>query len=169
MLSAQEKLIKTSIFFVLTFQIALDTAYWTVYNHITIWGSIAVFFLLQFSYSYIVGGAYIGSLATVNQIKVFKFCSLRCLQLLYYVTATIKYCTVQKQLSNYSRFAKNLPSAEIIKLFFFDDAFFKLKTQFGLLNFLLSERKLQLKFIFETQPEMKSPDNLPKVEKSKNE
>jgi phospholipid-translocating ATPase len=31
---------------VVTAQIALDTFYWTVYNHIVIWGSLAFYFLL---------------------------------------------------------------------------------------------------------------------------
>lgn len=46
-------------------QISLDTAYWTLYNHITIWGSLAVFFILQFAYNYLFQGAYIGTLVKV--------------------------------------------------------------------------------------------------------
>ena len=48
------------------FQIALDTTYWTVFNHITIWGSILVYFLLQFVSNFLLGGKYIGSLYMVR-------------------------------------------------------------------------------------------------------
>ena len=47
-------------------QIALDTAYWTVFNHIMIWGSLLVYFVLQFSYNYLLNGEYIGTLDKVT-------------------------------------------------------------------------------------------------------
>ena len=31
-------------------QIALDTTYWTVFNHITIWGSLAIYFIMVIGY-----------------------------------------------------------------------------------------------------------------------
>lgn len=62
--------VATILVVVVTAQVALDTSYWTAFNHITIWGSIAVYFLLQFSYNYIFGGAYVGSLAKVNKTHV---------------------------------------------------------------------------------------------------
>ncbi len=45
---------------------ALDTAYWTVFNHVTIWGSLVVYFALQFIYNYLFNAAYVGSLAVVS-------------------------------------------------------------------------------------------------------
>ena len=48
-------------------QIALDTAYWTVFNHIMIWGSLLVYFVLQFSYNYLLNGEYIGTLDKVRK------------------------------------------------------------------------------------------------------
>ncbi|KAK2721275.1 hypothetical protein QYM36_003528, partial [Artemia franciscana] len=47
---------------VVTAQMALDTAYYTVWNHITIWGSLGFYFILQFFYNYVIGGSYVGSL-----------------------------------------------------------------------------------------------------------
>nr|XP_032514835.1 probable phospholipid-transporting ATPase IM isoform X3 [Danaus plexippus plexippus]XP_032514836.1 probable phospholipid-transporting ATPase IM isoform X3 [Danaus plexippus plexippus] len=39
-----------------TTQIALDTTYWTVFNHITIWGSLVSYFVLDYFYNYVIGG-----------------------------------------------------------------------------------------------------------------
>ncbi|XP_036318105.1 phospholipid-transporting ATPase ID isoform X3 [Rhagoletis pomonella] len=46
-----------------TAQIALYTSYWTIFNHITIWGSLICFFVLDYFYNYVFGGPYVGSLA----------------------------------------------------------------------------------------------------------
>jgi hypothetical protein len=35
-------------------------------NHVTIWGSLAVYFILQFGYNYLFGGTYVGSLTMVS-------------------------------------------------------------------------------------------------------
>ncbi|XP_055909383.1 phospholipid-transporting ATPase ID isoform X2 [Eupeodes corollae] len=45
-----------------TAQIALYTSYWTVVNHIMIWGSLIWYFILDYFYNYIIGGPYVGSL-----------------------------------------------------------------------------------------------------------
>ncbi|KAI8128150.1 Phospholipid-transporting ATPase IC [Lucilia cuprina] len=45
-----------------TAQIALYTSYWTIFNHITIWGSLIWYFVLDYFYNYVVGGPYVGSL-----------------------------------------------------------------------------------------------------------
>ncbi|CAH1166769.1 unnamed protein product [Phyllotreta striolata] len=45
-----------------TAQIALDTMYWTVFNHIMIWGSLAFYFVADNFYNYICHGPYVGSL-----------------------------------------------------------------------------------------------------------
>lgn len=44
-------------------QIALDTSYWTMFNHIMIWGSLLWYFTLDSFYNYIFGGPYVGALA----------------------------------------------------------------------------------------------------------
>ncbi|KAL9879573.1 ATPase phospholipid transporting 8B isoform 10-T11 [Glossina fuscipes fuscipes] len=46
-----------------TAQIALYTSYWTIFNHITIWGSLIWYFVLDYFYNYVVGGPYVGSLS----------------------------------------------------------------------------------------------------------
>jgi hypothetical protein len=46
-----------------TAQIALDTGYWTIFNHIMIWGSLLWYFVLDSFYNYIIRGPYVGSLA----------------------------------------------------------------------------------------------------------
>ncbi|XP_076258648.1 ATPase phospholipid transporting 8B isoform X2 [Rhynchophorus ferrugineus] len=45
-----------------TAQIAMDTVYWTVCNHVMIWGSLAFYFIADNFYNYIYGGPYVGSL-----------------------------------------------------------------------------------------------------------
>jgi hypothetical protein len=55
---------KPSLYF--CFQIALDTSYWTVFNHIMIWGSLIWYFVLQYFYNYVIGGRYVGSLSKVS-------------------------------------------------------------------------------------------------------
>lgn len=44
-------------------EIALDTSYWTVFNHVMIWGSLLTYFVLDSFYNYIFGGPYVGALA----------------------------------------------------------------------------------------------------------
>ncbi|XP_033236446.1 phospholipid-transporting ATPase ID isoform X8 [Drosophila pseudoobscura] len=45
-----------------TAQISLYTSYWTIVNHITIWGSLVWYFVLDYFYNYVIGGPYVGSL-----------------------------------------------------------------------------------------------------------
>ncbi|CAH2015795.1 unnamed protein product [Acanthoscelides obtectus] len=45
-----------------TAQIALDTMYWTIFNHIMIWGSLAFYFVADNFYNYLCHGPYVGSL-----------------------------------------------------------------------------------------------------------
>ncbi|XP_064556084.1 probable phospholipid-transporting ATPase IM isoform X2 [Drosophila montana] len=45
-----------------TAQISLYTSYWTIVNHITIWGSLIWYFVLDYFYNYVIGGPYVGSL-----------------------------------------------------------------------------------------------------------
>ncbi|XP_068154378.1 phospholipid-transporting ATPase ID isoform X6 [Drosophila tropicalis] len=45
-----------------TAQVSLYTSYWTVVNHVTIWGSLIWYFVLDYFYNYVIGGPYVGSL-----------------------------------------------------------------------------------------------------------
>ncbi|XP_052752323.1 phospholipid-transporting ATPase ID isoform X1 [Galleria mellonella] len=56
-----------------TTQIALDTTYWTVFNHITIWGSLVSYFVLDYFYNYAIGGPYVGSLTVALTQPTFWF------------------------------------------------------------------------------------------------
>ena len=49
---------------------ALDTSYWTVFNHITIWGSLVFYFILTFFYNFVVAGKHPGTLATAMREPV---------------------------------------------------------------------------------------------------
>jgi len=78
----------TCLVIIVNAQIALDTTYWTVFNHITIWGSILVYFLLQFVSNFLLGGKYIGSLYMVLSDYTFWFtCALTTVVLLVPVAA----------------------------------------------------------------------------------
>ena len=58
--------LSTILVIVVTIQIALETAYWTVLNFITIIGSIIFYFLLTFAAYNILKTTYLGSLARVR-------------------------------------------------------------------------------------------------------
>lgn len=47
-------------------QVALDTSYWTIINHIVIWGSLVMYFVAEWVYNYLIGNNYAGSLTMVN-------------------------------------------------------------------------------------------------------
>merc|ERR1712156_486942 len=63
----------TILVIVVTAQIALDTSYWTVFNHITIWGSLVFYFILTFFYDFVVAGKHPGTLATAMREPTFWF------------------------------------------------------------------------------------------------
>ncbi|CAL4063265.1 unnamed protein product, partial [Meganyctiphanes norvegica] len=55
-------IVATQLVFAVTLQMCLDTGYWTVFSHITIWGSIIFYFILQYFYNYVMGGEFVGTL-----------------------------------------------------------------------------------------------------------
>ncbi|XP_049937376.1 phospholipid-transporting ATPase ID isoform X2 [Schistocerca serialis cubense] len=65
--------VATDLVIVVTAQIALDTAYWTVFNHIMVWGSLVWYFILQYFYNYVIGGSYVGSLTMAMSEATFWF------------------------------------------------------------------------------------------------
>ncbi|XP_046677683.1 phospholipid-transporting ATPase ID isoform X2 [Homalodisca vitripennis] len=68
--------VATILIIVVTVQVMLDTSYWTVFNHITIWGSLAWYFGLHCLYSVILPGTLLGSLLYAMQEPVFWLTTL---------------------------------------------------------------------------------------------
>ncbi len=50
-------------------QVMIDTAYWTILNHIVIWGSFVVYFFTTWFYNKYIGGKYAGALDNVRNIN----------------------------------------------------------------------------------------------------
>lgn len=65
-----------------TMQIVLDTTYWTVFNHITIWGSLVSYFVLDYFYNYVIGGPYVGALTQAMNGATFWFTTVICVLML---------------------------------------------------------------------------------------
>ncbi|XP_023245345.1 phospholipid-transporting ATPase ID [Copidosoma floridanum] len=68
--------VATVLVIVVTAQIALDTSYWTIVNHFMVWGSLIWYFILDFSYNYVVRGSYVGSLQMAMSEATFWFVSV---------------------------------------------------------------------------------------------
>lgn len=47
-----------------------------MFNHITTWGSLLSYFILDFFYNYVIGGPYVGSLTQAMQESQFWFTTL---------------------------------------------------------------------------------------------
>lgn len=54
--------VATILVVVVTVQISLDTTYWTWFNHVCVWGSLAAYLILHYFYNYVIGGPYVGAL-----------------------------------------------------------------------------------------------------------
>ncbi|XP_015123681.1 phospholipid-transporting ATPase ID isoform X2 [Diachasma alloeum] len=65
--------VATILVIVVTVQIALDTSYWTIVNHIMVWGSLIWYFILDYFYNFIIGGSYVGSLTMAMSEATFWF------------------------------------------------------------------------------------------------
>ncbi|XP_035707626.1 phospholipid-transporting ATPase ID isoform X1 [Folsomia candida] len=65
--------VSTILVVITTVQVALDTAYWTVFNHIAIWGTILFYFILHYIYNFAIRGRYLGSLTKALQEASFWF------------------------------------------------------------------------------------------------
>ncbi|KAF2351653.1 P-type ATPase subfamily IV [Trinorchestia longiramus] len=66
----------TILVIVVTAQICLDTAYWTIFNHITIWGSLLFMYALQYLVNHAFNGIYLNSLAMPMGEPAYYLCSL---------------------------------------------------------------------------------------------
>lgn len=86
--SASNK-IKLSAIFVL--QIALDTSYWTIVNHITIWGSVVFYFAADYVYNYFLGGPYVGALTRAMEGINFWLTTLICVVILMLPVLTSRF------------------------------------------------------------------------------
>ncbi|XP_076288179.1 ATPase phospholipid transporting 8B isoform X2 [Lasioglossum baleicum] len=65
--------VATILVIVVTVQIALDTSYWTIVNHIMVWGSLIWYFILDYFYNFVIGGSYVGSLTMAMSEPTFWF------------------------------------------------------------------------------------------------
>ncbi|RLU26350.1 hypothetical protein DMN91_000144 [Ooceraea biroi] len=65
--------VATILVIVVTVQIALDTSYWTIVNHIMVWGSLIWYFILDYFYNFVIGGSYVGSLTMAMSEATFWF------------------------------------------------------------------------------------------------
>ena len=66
--------VSTNLVLVVTAQAALDTSYWTVYNHIVIWGSVAFFFAMTLTFnSRLIRTQYLGVFRKALSTPVFWF------------------------------------------------------------------------------------------------
>ncbi|XP_066966189.1 probable phospholipid-transporting ATPase IM isoform X5 [Macrobrachium rosenbergii] len=68
--------VATILVIVVTMQMCLDTSYWTLFNHITIWGSLIFYLLLQYFYNFVIGGEYVGALSKAMGEPLFYFTTL---------------------------------------------------------------------------------------------
>ncbi|KAJ8673481.1 hypothetical protein QAD02_004743, partial [Eretmocerus hayati] len=65
--------VATILVIVVTVQIALDTSYWTIINHIMVWGSLIWYFIMDYFYNFVIGGSYVGSLTMAMSEWTFWF------------------------------------------------------------------------------------------------
>ncbi|KAJ6220049.1 hypothetical protein RDWZM_005861 [Blomia tropicalis] len=98
--------VSTILVIVVTAQIALDTSYWTVFNHIVIWGSIAFYFALTlFINSNFIGNQYLGCFRMTLSSGQFWFTMFIILVILLFPVVAIRFynLTVHPTLSDRCR------------------------------------------------------------------
>ena len=67
-------LVSTNLVLVVTAQAALDTSYWTVFNHIVIWGSVAFYFSMTLIFnSRLIRAQYLGVFRKALSTPIFWF------------------------------------------------------------------------------------------------
>ena len=87
--------VSTILVLVVTAQIALDTAYWTVFNHVVIWGSVAFYFAMTlFINSNFVGNQYLGCLRMTLSTGHFWFTLFLTLAILLIPVIAIRFYNV---------------------------------------------------------------------------
>ena len=84
--------VSTILVLVVTAQIALDTAYWTVFNHVVIWGSVAFYFAMTlFMNSNLMNHQYLGCLRMILSTGHFWFTLLLTLAILLIPVIAIRF------------------------------------------------------------------------------
>ncbi|XP_013785389.1 phospholipid-transporting ATPase ID-like [Limulus polyphemus] len=84
--------VSTILVLVVTSQVALDTAYWTLFNHIVIWGSVAFYFAMTlFINSNFIGNAYMGSFRMALSSAHFWFTTFITLAILIVPVIAIRF------------------------------------------------------------------------------
>lgn len=87
--------VSTILVLVVTAQIALDTAYWTVFNHVVIWGSVAFYFAMTlFINSNFIGNQYLGCLRMTLSTGHFWFTLFLTLAILLIPVIAIRFYNV---------------------------------------------------------------------------
>lgn len=77
-----------------TAQIALDTSYWTIINHLTIWGSVIAYFAMDYAYNYYLGGPYVGALTIAIKGYTFWLTALICVVILMLPVLTTRFYAI---------------------------------------------------------------------------
>lgn len=95
-------------------QIALDTQYWTIFNHITIWGSVVSYFVLDYFYNYVIGGPYVGSLTQAMKEATFWFTTIICVIVLMVPVLSARFYVVDVRPSLVDKVCVFLDSIEIV-------------------------------------------------------
>ena len=93
------------------FKIALDTSYWTVFNHIVIWGSVALYFALTlFLNSNFLGSKYLGCLRMMLSSGQFWFTLFLVLAILLVPVVALRFyhTSVNPTLSDRCRFKQRI-------------------------------------------------------------
>lgn len=87
--------VSTILVLVVTAQIALDTAYWTVFNHVVIWGSVAFYFAITlFINSNLIKNQYLGCLRMTLSTGHFWFTLFLTLAILLIPVIAIRFYNV---------------------------------------------------------------------------
>ncbi|CAG2177531.1 unnamed protein product [Oppiella nova] len=102
--------VSTMLVLVVTAQIALDTAYWTIFNHVVIWGSVAFYFATTLVLSDLFEMSYLGALRMTLSSGQFWFALFLVLTILVVpVVATRFYRTsTQPSLSDRCRYKQRV-------------------------------------------------------------
>lgn len=103
--------VSTILVLVVTAQVALDTSYWTVFNHVVIWGSIAFYFAMTlFINSNFIGNQYLGCLRMTLSTGHFWFTLFLTLAILLIPIIAIRFynVTIHPTLSDRCRLKQRL-------------------------------------------------------------
>lgn len=72
-------------------QVAIDTTFWTIINHVTIWGSVVFYFAADYVYNYFLGGPYVGALTRAMKGINFWLTTVICVVILMLPVLTSRF------------------------------------------------------------------------------